>query len=233
MGDIENKILEMLKLQDELNKKININWREIRKKEDFVRATWIECAELVDSLPWKWWKKQDADIDNVKVEIVDIWHFIMSYLLMEFENYESVLKSEYIKYLLKGVNKDLSHLEDINAIYIHHYLGEKDKINRIIYTTERVAEGFLKENIKEGILFYGLLIHEVFSFNEMYLLYIGKNILNHIRQEFGYKEGNYKKHIEGFEDNKYMFEIVKSVKTREELENTIRDKFIEIFSQKN
>jgi len=53
----QSKLIEMFKLQDELNKKINKNWKGIRKKSDFVRAIWIECAELVDSLPWKWWKK--------------------------------------------------------------------------------------------------------------------------------------------------------------------------------
>ncbi len=230
MVDIKEKLIDMLKLQDDLNKKINVNWREIRKKEDFVRATWIECAELVDSLPWKWWKKQEADINNVKVEIVDIWHFIMSYLLMEFSKYEDIANSEYIEYMFKGINRDFRHLEDIDIAYIHHYLGEKDKINRIIYSAERVAEGFLKENIKEGIFFFGLLINEVFKFDELYLLYIGKNILNHIRQEFGYKDGKYKKKIEGFEDNKYMFEIVQSVKTKEELEAKLRQKFYELFS---
>lgn len=55
---MREKILDMLELQDRLNRKINENWRDIRSKEDFARATWIECAELVDSLPWKWWKNR-------------------------------------------------------------------------------------------------------------------------------------------------------------------------------
>jgi len=230
-GIVKEQLIDMFRLQDDLNKKININWRDIRKKEDFVRATWIECAELVDSLPWKWWKKQEPNIDNVKVEIVDIWHFIMSYLLMEFQKYEDIVNSEYIEYMFKGINRDFKHIEDVNSAYIHHYLGESDKIQRIIYSAERVAEGFLKENIKEGIFFFGLLVSEVLKFNELYLLYIGKNILNHIRQEFGYKDGKYKKHIEGFEDNKYMFEIVQTVKCKEELEQKLREKFTEIFSK--
>jgi len=229
MEEIKTKLKEMLELQDELNKKINVNWRDIRKNEDFIRATWVECAELVDSLPWKWWKKQEADIDNVKIEIVDIWHFVMSYLLLNFKTYDEILNSDYIEYFLKGINKDLTHLEDINSAYIHHYLGEKDQIKRIIYATERVAEGFLKEHIREGIFFFGLLVQEVLTFDELYFLYIGKNILNHIRQEFGYKEGRYTKEIKGFEDNKYMFDIVKSVKDKKELEEKLRQKFIEMF----
>ena len=222
---MKKELLEMLEYQDKLNKIINENWREIRKKEDFIRATWIECAELVDSLPWKWWKKQNADIDNVKIEIVDIWHFILSYLLMEYKTYNEILSSDAIKYFKKGLEKNFTHLE-LDGTYIHHYLGENNKINRLIFLAERVAEGFLKNNLKEGIFFFGLLVSELLEFKELYLLYIGKNILNHIRQEGGYKEGNYKKLINGLEDNKYMFEVVKSVKSKEELEKKLRELFL-------
>ena len=224
---MEKELLEMLEYQDKLNKKINENWREIRKREDFIRAIWIECAELVDSLPWKWWKKQEADIDNVKIEIVDIWHFILSYLLMEDKTYNDVINSNAVKYFKKGLNKDFTHLE-LDGTYIHHYLGENNKTDRIIFLAERVAEGFLKNSLNEGIYFFGLLVSEVLKFKELYLLYIGKNILNHIRQEGGYREGNYKKLINGLEDNKYMLEVVKNVNNKNELENKLRELFLNV-----
>ena len=34
-----------------------------------------ECSELLDHYGWKWWKHQATDLDQVKLEIVDIWHF--------------------------------------------------------------------------------------------------------------------------------------------------------------
>ena len=37
-----------------------------------------EQAELVDSLDWKWWKKGEFNLNNAKVEIVDIMHFVVS-----------------------------------------------------------------------------------------------------------------------------------------------------------
>jgi len=49
---LKEKINECLKLQDELNKKIDTNWKNIRTREDFFRAIWLECAESVESLPW-------------------------------------------------------------------------------------------------------------------------------------------------------------------------------------
>ena len=226
----KEKLIEMFKLQDELNKKINENWIKIRRKEDFIRAIWIECGELVDSLPWKWWKKQEADINNVKIELVDTWHFIMSYILLDYPKYEDAVKSDYIMYMEKGLKGDYTHLQ-INPVYIHYYIAETNSVEKLIYGIERVVEGFLSEKPNMALFFYGAVISQVMDFNEMYLLYIGKNILNHIRQEFGYKDGKYIKEINGIEDNKYMFEVVKNVKSKEELEKVLRDKFSEIFKE--
>ncbi|RMA92512.1 dUTP diphosphatase [Hydrogenothermus marinus] len=220
----KKELIDMFSLQDNLNKKINENWKKERTKEDFTRAIWLECAELVDSLPWKWWKKQEADMDNVKIEVVDIWHFILSYILLDFDNIEEIVETEYIKHFQKGYDEDFQNL-DIKGEYINHYLGETDNNKKIIFLAERVAEGFLKDNPYEGLFFFGLLVKNSLSFKELYLLYIGKNILNHIRQETGYKDGNYQKMINGIEDNKYLFDIVKQVENKEDLEKKIRDTF--------
>ncbi len=218
------EILDMFQLQDELNKKINSNWKDERTKEDFVRATWIECAELVDSLPWKWWKKQEPDMENVQIEVVDIWHFVMSYILLDYKEIGDVLESKEVEYFLKGIKEDF-HNVDISGEYINHYLGETDKYQKIIFLGERVAEGFLKNSSVEGTFFFGLLVKNTISFKNLYLLYIGKNVLNHIRQEMGYKKGTYKKSIDGMEDNEYLFKIVKEVSNKEELEQKIREAF--------
>ena len=232
MGEINNQqLIEMFKLQDDLNKKINENWKKIRRKEDFIRAIWIECAELVDSLPWKWWKKQEIDLNNVKIELVDIWHFILSFILIDHPNYKDAVNSEYIEYIKKGLNEDFEHLK-INPVYIHYYLGETNSIEKLIYGVERVVEGFLSDNPNQGMFFYGLIVSQIMSFDELYLLYVGKNILNHIRQEYGYKDGKYTKNIKGIEDNKYMFEIVKKVKSKDELEKLLREEFKKIFKDK-
>ena len=44
-----------------------------------TESTQQELAELTDSVPWKWWAKyQDFDKQNAKVEIVDLFHFLIS-----------------------------------------------------------------------------------------------------------------------------------------------------------
>jgi dimeric dUTPase (all-alpha-NTP-PPase superfamily) len=38
-----------------------------------------EMAELTDSVPWKWWAKyQKFDGQNARVEVVDLFHFLIS-----------------------------------------------------------------------------------------------------------------------------------------------------------
>ena len=226
---MREKIVDMFQLQEELNKKINNKWREIRSKEDFARATWIECAELVDSLPWKWWKKQEPDMENVQIEVVDIWHFVMSYILLDYKDLGEAIESEPVNLFIKGLSEDFKEI-NIKGEYINHYLGETDRHKKIIFLAERVAEGFLKQDLNEGVFFFGLLVRNTISFDHLYLLYIGKNILNHIRQEKGYSSGEYKKVINGMEDNQYLFELVKSVKNREDLEKKIRQAFETIHS---
>jgi dimeric dUTPase (all-alpha-NTP-PPase superfamily) len=43
----------------------------------------MEIAEAIDSISWKHWKNIEGGIDyeNFKVELIDIWHFLISYLL--------------------------------------------------------------------------------------------------------------------------------------------------------
>ena len=80
-----DKLDEIFDLQDALNKRIGVN-TDAMSDED--KAEWVlkytltmqqEMAELVDSVPWKWWAKyQKFDEQNAKVEVVDLFHFLIS-----------------------------------------------------------------------------------------------------------------------------------------------------------
>jgi len=46
---------------------------------NYCRAISQEVAELTDSVPWKWWAKyQKFDQQNARVEVVDLFHFLIS-----------------------------------------------------------------------------------------------------------------------------------------------------------
>ncbi|MBD3754209.1 MAG: dUTP diphosphatase [Gammaproteobacteria bacterium] len=46
------------------------------------------------------------------------------------------------------------------------------------------------------------------GFDQLYRIYMAKNVLNKFRQDHGYKEGTYIKEWSGQEDNVVMFEII-------------------------
>lgn len=83
-----DKLEEIFKLQDQLNKRIGVNLDNLSQEDktkwvlNYTRAMQQELAELTDSVPWKWWAKyQKFDDQNAKVEIVDLFHFLVSLAL--------------------------------------------------------------------------------------------------------------------------------------------------------
>lgn len=80
-----DKLDEIFSLQAALNKRIGVDTEGM---SDADKATWVlnytramqqEIAELIDSVPWKWWAKyQEFDEQNAKVEVVDLFHFLIS-----------------------------------------------------------------------------------------------------------------------------------------------------------
>ncbi|MDA8990745.1 dUTPase [Opitutales bacterium] len=76
---------EIFQLQEQLNQRIGVNMSEMNDEDrtkwilNYIRAMQQELAELTDSVPWKWWAKyQDFDKQNARVEIVDLFHFLIS-----------------------------------------------------------------------------------------------------------------------------------------------------------
>jgi len=71
----------MARMQDGYNQVLHAQWRDQGFR--FYRAIWVECAEMLDHYGWKWWKHGTPDMDQVKLELVDIWHFGMSDLMRD------------------------------------------------------------------------------------------------------------------------------------------------------
>ena len=80
-----DKLDEIFEQQKELNKRIVVNTDALSVDDkaqwvlNYTRAMQQEIAELIDSVPWKWWAKyQEFDEQNAKVEVVDLFHFLIS-----------------------------------------------------------------------------------------------------------------------------------------------------------
>jgi len=81
----KDMLAEIFRMQGELNQRIGVNtlhMPEERKPEwvlNYCRAMTQEVAELTDSVPWKWWAKyQKFDKQNARVEVADLFHFLVS-----------------------------------------------------------------------------------------------------------------------------------------------------------
>src|SRR4051812_35512954 len=48
---------------------------------NYLRALQEEGKELEQELLWKWWSKDKIDMQNIRVEIVDLMHFLTSLAL--------------------------------------------------------------------------------------------------------------------------------------------------------
>ena len=79
------KFDELFDLQNALNKRIGVDTDKMSDEEktkwvlNYTRAMQQEMSELIDSVPWKWWAKyQEFDEQNAKVEVVDLFHFVIS-----------------------------------------------------------------------------------------------------------------------------------------------------------
>jgi dimeric dUTPase (all-alpha-NTP-PPase superfamily) len=76
---------ELFRMQQALNERIGVHTdgMTVEAKTQWVlnycRAMSQEIAELTDSVPWKWWARyQQFDEQNARVEVVDLFHFLIS-----------------------------------------------------------------------------------------------------------------------------------------------------------
>ena len=82
---MQDKFAELFRMQQSLNERIGVHTQGMPEEEqtkwvlNYARAMSQEMAELTDSVPWKWWAKyQKFDLQNARVEVVDLFHFLIS-----------------------------------------------------------------------------------------------------------------------------------------------------------
>lgn len=171
----------------------NIKWN---------RCSWMEMAEFIESFDWKHWKKGKEDIENAKVELVDILHFLTSQLIVE--EYQS------LKYLetneekkLNDIFNNLSHRWNTVFLLTDSFNNNEELLD----LADLFVSGMFDEKISDItlIIFARMCIILDLEPTELYKRYMVKNILNQFRQEHGYAEGTYIKNwnigYESFEDN--------------------------------
>ncbi len=203
-----DKILLMLQLQNQLNDATNgEEWTKGTTKNgksiNWKRCIYMECAEMVDSFAWKHWKAIDKepDWDNHQIEVVDVWHFIMS---LAIEEYTTMMKGG-----IEDLAINISQLDSFSKVNLSsetfsppsEVISKVENLIRLSITTETLE---LEKMINE---FFDLVAMSGLDLETLYRLYVGKNILNQFRQDNGYKDGSYIKVWNGEEDNVVMKRI--------------------------
>ena len=179
---MQAQIMTMLALQDSMNTKVHPDWRN--QGYAWYRAIWVECAELMDHYGWKWWKKQQPDWEQVKLELIDIWHFGLSDLLLQHDDVAALAQR-----LAGGLRESYAPLEFRVAL-------------------ENFVQVTLEQRAFDLAAFAHLMAAADLSFEALYRGYVGKNVLNFFRQDHGYQDGSYVKVWGGREDNEHLVELM-------------------------
>ena len=189
----------IVELQHEFNKKISVD--DLDKNFNWNSAIIAESGELLDSLGFKWWKHQEPDIENVKVEAIDLLHFVISEYIQIYSQFYSIGKS---------IDETVEDFESY-------------------FTEKSLYDDFSQKNIDKLIDYlnydqYGrfFIMKQIFKFldmsnEEVYISYITKNCLNKFRQDNGYKKGTYDKYWNEKEDNVVALEVAKGIGAKDSL----------------
>tara|TARA_B110000444_G_scaffold132940_1_gene124919 strand:- start:97 stop:756 length:660 start_codon:yes stop_codon:yes gene_type:complete len=186
----------MLTLQSAMNAKVDPNW--VASRYPYLRAVLIEAAEAIEHHGWKWWKKQEKDLPQLQMELIDIWHFLLSQILLNEGGSETAA-------LLK-LNEQLGALEDSNHVNFDgksYNLGTMDLLEQI-----ELLIGISAARRIELSVFASIMSNCQMCWTDLYCQYVGKNVLNFFRQDHGYKDGSYQKMWNGREDNEYLVEVM-------------------------
>lgn len=191
------QLATMLTLQGNMNAKVNPDW--LNAGYAYLRAAMIESVEGIEHHGWKWWKAQHKDLPQLQMELVDIWHFALSEILISFKGevvqsastIAEQLTSAKTTVTFDGKDYDFSALDILD--------------NLELMTGLCAAKRF------DVPLFLKIVDQAEMDSNELYRQYVGKNVLNFFRQDHGYKDGSYIKVWNGQEDNEHLVEVLNSL----------------------
>lgn len=218
-----NQLSNMLILQGKANDVMSDAWRtSCNCTIQYYRAAWTEAAEAINHHGWKWWKKTDCDMNQLKLELIDIIHFALSHKFREFivnelgENTDaSNIDMSEMAYECASQMMDFDATVTLEQIgkYASDDAYEKlelkdgeidiakfplpDALELFIYNTLQCAE----PDWATLMMLFDMVGETAQS---VYDQYEYKNLLNIFRTSNGQRTNDYKKMWDGREDNEYL-----------------------------
>lgn len=186
----------MFQLQAAMNYRVDPNWTDARYP--YLRAVVVEAAEAIEHHGWKWWKQQHRDLGQLQMELVDIWHFLLSEILLRNGGDE-----DKARLYLEAAYERQSPTRRLQFDGQEYSLEELELLDLLQALIGTAAAG----RVELG-LFAEIMSGCELDWPELYKQYVSKNVLNFFRQDHGYQEGTYRKNWNGREDNEVLVEVM-------------------------
>lgn len=163
---------------------------------NYGRAIAVEACEAMDHVGFKWWKDKEPDMEQLKMELVDILHFELCLALQAGETHTD--RSAVVR-LSNTLCEDFDEMEE-----------EEFSKTRMLNLLDEIAV----DSLQGDSIFYVLM--QAFKLcgltgDDAFKLYVGKNVLNTFRKNNGYKDGTYTKVWAGTEDNEVLTRILEGI----------------------
>lgn len=194
----KTQLATMVQLQHEANSVMSDNWLLSDNSTIwYFRAGAQELSELVGHLGIKWWKNEHPTIEletssweQAVMELVDYIHFSISDVTRTYAE-----------------NGSFDHAEIADVLTIQADVAETKQCNsrvEIIGEVEKSIATIL--NCKTASWVHAIHIADAMGLdgNDIFNMYMSKNLLNKFRTSNGQREGTYMKIWDGVEDNVYL-----------------------------
>lgn len=186
----------MASMQASLNQISYPEW--LLTPPDYRLAALVELlGEGIDHTPWKWWKAGELNANRLFLELIDVLHFVLSQQIVDCfsKNGDSEDRHDY------AVSMTAKKFTEAAEYSLKTFFKVVSDVGNLI-TQKGVEKGIksisldllTEEDSDQIVANLFLIMHRLgYTGQDIYVSYLGKNILNRFRQENGYKQGTYKK----------------------------------------
>ena len=118
-NNLKNKSGDVLNMQTIItavkNEDMMVNDLPNKWLVNYSKAMKEELSELDEELLWKWWSKDEIDMQNIRVELIDILHFLISAMMCAGLTAEKVLDIYQQKHAVNIKRQDMDYNKKIKT----------------------------------------------------------------------------------------------------------------------